>query len=55
MSLDNLWTFLLAASPFLGFLLWATWWLLSDWLRERRHAQAVSRFARLYRTRSGDR
>ncbi|HEY0450042.1 hypothetical protein, partial [Actinophytocola sp.] len=44
----KLWVILLASSPFLGFLLWAGWWLISDALRERRRVRVAVRIAARY-------
>jgi HAMP domain-containing protein len=49
--MDKLWTALLAASPFLGFLLWVVWWLITDSLNERRRARAAAQLARVHDSR----
>lgn len=46
--MDELWTVLLATSPFLSFLLCAAWWLIADRLRDRRRARTAANDARAH-------
>ena len=40
--MQKLCVWLLTASPFLAFYVWAGWWLITDALRERRRARAAA-------------
>jgi threonine/homoserine/homoserine lactone efflux protein len=41
--MSKLCTWLLAAWPFLAYLAWTGWWLITDARRERKRAQVASR------------
>lgn len=44
--MSKLCAWLLAAWPFLAFMAWTVGWLVTDALRERRHARAAARACR---------
>jgi threonine/homoserine/homoserine lactone efflux protein len=43
--MSKLFTCLLAASPFLAYLAWAAWWLITDALQDRKQARTAAQEA----------